>query len=91
MAHNIDGPLSSIYRLFVSRDSRTDQLFQKWQRYLPKLTREDWDPGVQQYLPLILARDRLVQMKLVHLIYYTPPEIVNNISFLVTRVLLKLS
>lgn len=73
-ARNIDRPLSSIYlKLTLGDDVKITQLYQRWHEDIPALTREDWGERVPQYLPLMIsARDRLVQLKCLHRVYYTP-------------------
>lgn len=49
------------------------RLFNVWQQNVPALTEEDWTEGLQQCIPLMIsARDRFVQLKFLHRVYYTP-------------------
>lgn len=70
----IDRTLSSIYsRLVCTLGSGAKRAFSAWQRDLPALTEEDWSEGLQQFIPLmILARERFIQLKFLHRVYYTP-------------------
>lgn len=46
--------------------------FQKWSVNVPSLADDDWEEGVQQYIPLMIsARDRYIQLKFLHRAYYT--------------------
>lgn len=73
----IDHPLSSIYlRLTCKAAGSTTRLFEAWQRDIPALTEEDWTEGLQQCIPLMIsARDRFVQLKFIHRVYYTPARL----------------
>lgn len=51
-------------------------LFHKWQLDILALTEEDWSEGLQQCIPfMISARDRFVQLKFLHRVYYTPQKL----------------
>ena len=50
--------------------------FSAWQRDLPALTSEDWSEGLQQYIPLMIsAKERFIQLKFIHRVYYTPQRL----------------
>lgn len=43
---------------------------------MPSLTDDDWEEGIQQYIPLMIsARDRYIQLKFLHRAYYTPQRL----------------
>lgn len=76
---DIDRILSSIYIRLTCKDTSTlTPLFTKWQLDIPELTEEDWSEGLQQCIPLMIsARDRFIQMKFLHRVYYTPHRLAN--------------
>lgn len=53
-------PLSTLYSVLAELDtSKVSQLFSVWQADIPTLANDDWEEGIQQYLPLVIsARDR---------------------------------
>lgn len=68
ISKNVDHILSSLY-LWVSlgTDSQGSRLFNKWKLEVPSLTDDDWEEGIQQYIPLMIsARDRYIQLKFLH-------------------------
>lgn len=77
MSRHADRILSSLYLRISSRDTNQNtELFQRWQSDIPNLESEDWDEGVQQYIPLMIsARDRYIQLKFLHKVYYTPQKL----------------
>lgn len=66
--------LSTLYNLLAVLDtSKVPQLFELWQKDIPELADNDWEEGIQQYLPLLIfARDRFIQLKFLHRAYYSP-------------------
>lgn len=59
-----DRILSSLYlRISCEHDGRGTKLFHKWKVDIPSLADDDWEEGIQQYIPLsISARDRYIQL-----------------------------
>lgn len=63
--------------MLASRDtSKVSQLCELWRMDVLQLADEDWEEGIQQYLPLaISARDRFIQLKFLHCAYYSPTRL----------------
>lgn len=72
-----DRILSSLYlRISCGTDGQGTKLFNKWKVDVPSLTDDDWEKGIQQYIPLMIsARDRYIQLKFLHRAYYTPQRL----------------
>lgn len=70
-------PLSALYSHLVGMDtSKVSQLFLVWQGDIPSLVDDNWEEGIQQYLPLVIsARDRFVQLKILHRAYFSPQRL----------------
>lgn len=70
-------PLLALYAKLNGLDtSVVSRLFSKWQADMPAITDDDWEEGVQQYLPLVIsARDRFTQLRLLHWAYYSPERL----------------
>lgn len=66
--------LSVLYAEFkVLNTSVVTRLFLKWQADIPRLADDDWEGGIQQYLPLMTSvRDRFTQLRFIHHAYYSP-------------------
>lgn len=78
MLQDLDGgTLSNIYNKLVVLDtSKVSRLYTTWQKDIPDLTDDDWEEGIQQYLPLMIsARDRYTQLKFLHRAYYSPARL----------------
>lgn len=68
------GPLSALYfRLSASSLAKLTKAFTKWKQDIPSLKEETWeDCVVSSYVSnLISAGDRFVQLKFLHMAYYT--------------------
>lgn len=77
ISKNVDRILSSLYlRVSLETDSQGTRLFKKWKLDVPSLTDDDWEEGIEQYIPLMKsARDRYIQLKLFHQAFYTPQRL----------------
>lgn len=77
ISKNVDRILSSLYlRVSLGTDSQGSRLFNKWKLDVPSLMDDDWEEGIQQYIPLMIsARDRYIQLKFLHQAYYTPQRL----------------
>lgn len=77
IANKADHLLSSLYiRLTCADEGRGDRIFHKWKEDIPNLADDDWEKGIQQYIPfMISARDRYIQLKFLHRAYYTPQRL----------------
>lgn len=75
ISNNADRILSSLYLRISCEDyGGGTKLFQKWKEYIPALKDDDWEKGIQQYIPLMIsARDRFIQLKF--RAYYTPQRL----------------
>lgn len=72
---NADKYLSSL-RISARDTGKNTQLFNTWQGDIPSLSSEDWDEGVQQYIPLVIyAKDKYIQLKILHRANYTPQSL----------------
>lgn len=69
--------MSTLYSLLVSLDtSNVLQLFAEWQSDIPTLADDNWEEGIQQYLPLMVsARHRFAQVKFLHRAYFSPQRL----------------
>lgn len=63
--------LSTLYNILAALDtSGVSRLFDLWQSDILELTSDDWEEGIQQYLPLLVsAKDRFIQLKFIHRAY----------------------
>lgn len=51
-------------------------LWKVWQSDLPSLDREDWDDCLEQGPRLVISsRDKLIQVKFLHRVYYMPQKL----------------
>lgn len=58
-----DKPFSALYSILASLDtSKVSQLFLVWQNDIPRQADDDWEEGLQQYLPLMIS----AQLKFLH-------------------------
>lgn len=64
-------PLSARYSILAGlHTSKVFQLFSAWQADIRTLADDNWEEGIQQYLPLMIsARDRFIQRKFLHRVY----------------------
>lgn len=71
---NLRKPLSQIDQaLLPSVQVRLDGLLDQWWAEVQELDREDWEDMWDYPLqPLVATRDKLIQFKILHRIYYTP-------------------
>lgn len=77
ISKHLDRTLSSIYNQILT-DEQTGEmgLYDKWRGDVPDLAPDDWEEGIQQYIPLMIsARDRFIQLKFIHRVYYTPQRL----------------
>lgn len=67
-------PLSSIYKtLLPNVHMGLEALKAKWVGDFPEMDTEEWeDLWESSFLQLVSARDRLVQFKITHRVYFTP-------------------
>lgn len=77
ISRNVDRILSSLYlRILSEEPTGGTKLYDKWKADLPALAADDWEEGIQQYIPLMVsARDRYIQLKFLHRAYYTPQRL----------------
>lgn len=71
---DLQKPLSVLNGTLPRTDSpKIEQLWERWKADIPSLEREDWEDSLEQCPKLvILSRDRLIQIKLLHRVYHTP-------------------
>lgn len=59
--------------------NKLERTFGKWQVDTPGLTEEDWEGCLSSFVTnLISARDRFLQVKFLHRVYFTPKRITMN-------------
>lgn len=70
-------PLSSIYKaLLPNVHTGLENPKAKWEVDFPALDTEDWEEMWEYpFSQLVSARDRLVQFKIIHKVYYTPERL----------------
>lgn len=67
-------PLSALYGTLLKTDSpKVEKLWALWKADIPTLDREHWDDALEQNSKLVISsKDKLIQTKLLHRVYYTP-------------------
>ena len=70
-------PLSALYLDLLKKDfTRVDRLWDQWKADIPGLDREDWDDCLADSTALLIStRERLIQVKFLHRVYYTPQKL----------------
>lgn len=78
--------LTSVYaHLIMYYGPKTFSLFQKWRHFLPTLSEEALEDAITQYIKLIIsAKDKFVQLKVLHRIYYTSLATLHQCNTLLT-------
>lgn len=73
ISKSADRILSSLYlQISSGGSSGGTKLFQRWKADFPAMMDDDWEEGIQQYIPLMIsAKDRFIQLKFIHRAYYT--------------------
>lgn len=68
--------LSALYLdLLKTNSTKIDRLWDQWRTDIPDLDREDWDDCMADGTALLISsKERLIQVKFLHRVYYTPPE-----------------
>lgn len=79
ISKNVDRTLPSLYFAIAGVGSdKGGRLYIKWRGDIPDLAEDDWEEGIQQYIPLMIsARDRYIQLKFLPRAYYTPQKLSN--------------
>lgn len=74
---SLSKPLSALYFYLLSADSpRMTTLWDKWKNDIPNLDREDWKDCLGDSAKLLISsQDRLIQIKFIHRVYYTPQRL----------------
>lgn len=74
---NLKKPLSEVYKgLCVETPKMLSKCRDTWSALIPDFRRDDWDDMWDHtFGTLVSARDRLIQFKLLHRIYYTPARL----------------
>lgn len=70
-------PLSSLYLSLLSLESpKMERLWEAWKADIPSLEREDWEDCFEDSSKLVISsRDKLMQIKFLHRINYTPQRL----------------
>lgn len=73
----LDKPLSTLYAALLGTGSpKMDGLWDVWHGDIPSLDKEDWEYCLDQDPRLVISsRDKLIQVKFLHRIYYTPQRL----------------
>lgn len=74
---SLSKPLSSLYMSLLSLDSpRLESLWEAWRTDIPTLEREDWNDCFEDGFGLVISsRNKVIQAKLLHRVYYTPQRL----------------
>lgn len=74
---DLSKPLSSLYNALLGRDSpKINELWEKWRADIPSLDREGWEDCLEYGPKLVIAsKDKLIQVKFIHRVYYTPQRL----------------
>lgn len=70
-------PLSSLYLALLSLDtSKMDSSWEAWKEDIPSLDRENWEDCFESSSKLVISsRDKLIQTKFLHRVYYNPQRL----------------
>lgn len=70
-------PLSTLYVVLLGKDSpKIERLWEMWHRDIPALDKEGWEDCLDYGPKLVIAsKDKLIQVKFLHRIYYTPQKL----------------
>lgn len=70
----LEKPLSALYGTLLTTDSpKMDRLWKVWKMDIPALDKEDWVDCLEQGPKLVIsAGDKLIQIKFLHRVYFTP-------------------
>lgn len=82
--------LSSLYpRLSAVYNVKLTRTYEHWRGDMPDLSEDNWEECVSSYVTsMISARERFIQLRFLHRVYYTPQCLANiypNLSSLCTR------
>lgn len=74
---SLSKPLFSLYLTLLSEEShKMDKLWKKWRADTPTLDKDDWEDCFEESSRLVISsRDKLIQTKLLHRLYYTPQRL----------------
>lgn len=73
---SLDKPLSLYLALLRVDSPKMEALWEKWQMDIPTLDRETWEKYFEDSAKLVISsRDKLLQAKFLHRIYYMPQRL----------------